>query len=323
MSQPALLCTYCSQIPLDPDTLCALPDVKSRTFSLGTVSRLSQSQCPFCHIASRVLAQCRNEWADDQVITLEWHEGPFVPGRRSAFRLAPLHNAWVGFAQDRESKQPERVCYLLPSPPSLNISRVLRWISDCEWNHSKQCKPPAATVSLAEAFQGLSVLRLIDVQSRCIVEEASDLVKYVALSYVWGAVPNFRLTKANRRKLMTPSSLAGSVWPTLPETIKDAITLVRKLGCRYLWVDALCLLQNDADDLNQGVNVMDLIYERAWFTIVAACGHDASAGLPGVREGSRAASENVVEIKPAVSLGIVSGLDSYFRRSVYDTRAWT
>ena len=90
------------------------------------------------------------------------------------------------------------------------------------------------------------------------------------------------------------------------------MVLTRHLGYRYLWVDALCLLQNDTGDLELGVNSMDLIYDRAWLTVVAACGNDANAGLP-----------NTGEIYPGVEVGIVKGLDTLLKKPVYNTRAWT
>jgi hypothetical protein len=49
--------------------------------------------------------------------------------------------------------------------------------------------------------------------------------------------------------------------------------LVKALNERFLWVDALCLVQNDE---------MDMIYERVLMTIVAASGDNVNAGLPGV-----------------------------------------
>ncbi|RSL68869.1 hypothetical protein CEP53_002407 [Fusarium sp. AF-6] len=109
----------------------------------------------------------------------------------------------------------------------------------------------------------------------------------------------------------------------LPATIRDAIAVVQRLGCRYLWVDALCLVQNDTYDLDQGVKTMDLIYERAWLTIVAACGHDANARLPGAQYGTRKPSTNTCNVMPGITLGVVVGLDDLLGRSMYDTRGWT
>lgn len=88
--------------------------------------------------------------------------------------------------------------------------------------------------------------------------EVQEYRPYVALSYVWGAVSNFRLTKSNLAPLLVPGTI-GEVFSTLPKTICDAITLCIRLGVQYLWVDALCLLQNDEEDLEQGINVMDRI----------------------------------------------------------------
>jgi hypothetical protein len=178
----------------------------------------------------------------------------------------------------------------------LDVERVLRWIEACEERHGG-CAAPLS-LNFSDAFRGLHILRLIDVDAGCLVE-TSQLERYVALSYVWGSVPNLRLTKANRTAMLAPNALE-QVFQALPPTIQDAIVLVQRLRARYLWVDSLCLLQNDGDDLQHGVNAMDLIYERAWLTIVAACGHDANARLPGVQQGTRLASRNTVPIAPGI-----------------------
>lgn len=57
--------------------------------------------------------------------------------------------------------------------------------------------------------------------------------------------------------------------------------------------------------------------------VVAACGNDANAGLPGVKEGTRNACQNTGEIYRGVEVGIVKGLDTLLKKSVYNTRAWT
>ena len=75
-------------------------------------------------------------------------------------------------------------------------------------------------------------------------------------TYGGGAVASFRLTTSNRNQLLLQGSI-DKIWGMIPRTIQDAITLVRKLELRYLWVDALCLLQNDWQDLDRGVKFMD------------------------------------------------------------------
>ncbi|KAH9209037.1 heterokaryon incompatibility protein-domain-containing protein [Leptodontidium sp. 2 PMI_412] len=323
MSRESLLCTYCVQIPFDPEELSSKDGRLERTFQLGPGSRVASSRCPFCRLVKQAYYESYREAPDflsEISVTWELHLGP---GGRGAFSTAK--DTWIGFAAPDDASLARKATndsfYVKPTTdPTIDITQILRWISRCEDNHSDRCwikNPERFTV----AFPGLDLLRLIDVKKRCIVEMRT-VPKYVALSYVWGSVSNFRLTKANRNKLLAPGSLS-KVWEMLPRTIQDAATVVQCLGAQYLWVDSLCLLQNDIEDLGRGVNIMDLIYERAWVTVIASYGHDANAGLPGVRKGSRRTSRNTIQIKAGVSLGVVTGLDQILKASVYNSRAWT
>ncbi|KAL3590838.1 hypothetical protein FPOAC2_13040 [Fusarium poae] len=316
MQRPDPLCEYCSQIPLDADLL-------SGQYSLGTVSRLKNSPCPLCRL---VISQLGNfiAYPGRRRIDLVWSFGP--AGRRSILTPGARIDTWIGFSSQTQSHRDQddshTKCYFIHpwTGPVVDTQRILGWISSCEESHGSKCALPTNS-SFSEAFRDLPLLRLIDVETNCLVEKTT-LEKYVALSYVWGAVPNFRLTKANRTALLKPDSI-NKVSRILPNTIKDAVLLTRRLRCRFLWVDALCLIQNDAEDLELGVNVMDLIYERAWLTVVAACGHDANARLPGVQEGTRNGCSNTTEVAPGVGMGVVEGLNGLLRQSVYASRAWT
>jgi hypothetical protein len=87
-------------------------------------------------------------------------------------------------------------------------------------------------MTFSDKFPGLKVLRFIDVMRYRLVEKREP-VQYVALSYVWGSVSNFRLTKANRPKLMLSGALED-VFTHLPITIRNAVALVQRLNLRYL-----------------------------------------------------------------------------------------
>jgi Heterokaryon incompatibility protein (HET) len=69
------------------------------------------------------------------------------------------------------------------------------------------------------------------------------------------------------------------------------MALIQKLGKRYLWVDALCITQDDAESKNQDIRHMDRIYGQAYSTIVALTGVDANSGLSGIRPSSRRSQE--------------------------------
>ncbi|KAK4445459.1 heterokaryon incompatibility protein-domain-containing protein [Podospora aff. communis PSN243] len=155
----------------------------------------------------------------------------------------------------------------------------------------------------------------------CIVE-AQIGCRYLALSYSWGQVHSPALTLAEKAKLMTQHGLE-SVREKCPRTIRDAIHLVKQLGERYIWIDRLCLVQDDAGDVLNGMQTMDQIYEGAALCIVAAAGHNADGGLPGVHAGSRSGTGHVEEVREGVKMTVVGLLYESLSRTHYMTRGWT
>jgi Heterokaryon incompatibility protein (HET) len=68
-----------------------------------------------------------------------------------------------------------------------------------------------------------------------------------------------------------------------PNTVKDAIDLVESLGERYLWVDSLCIVQDDDEWKCSQINNMASIYANSHLTIIAADGDSSDYGLRGLR----------------------------------------
>lgn len=136
---------------------------------------------------------------------------------------------------------------------------------------------------------------VIDTKHGCLV--AGDTVPgYAALSYTWDAPPqNIRAASQfqqlrrfrtldivddtpterlvlERKDLDTfqqPGYLFGHVSEKIPMVVKDAMTLVSRAGTRYLWVDCLCVIQND-DSTQDQLGRMRAIYSGATYTIIAA-----------------------------------------------------
>jgi len=120
--------------------------------------------------------------------------------------------------------------------------------------------------------------RLIQVYELRIVN-TNDLGQdpnYFALSYVWGKFPFISLTRDNHGLLSQKNSLELD---KLPMTISDAILATRHFGWDYLWVDSLCIIQDDEDDKFHEIDRMHLIYSSADMTIVSATGDHAYAGF--------------------------------------------
>lgn len=70
----------------------------------------------------------------------------------------------------------------------------------------------------------------------------------------------------------------GIDFEAMPRTFQDAVTVTRNLGLRYIWIDSLCIIQDDRSDwLTQSLK-MGTIYRNAKITIAATGAADGSVG---------------------------------------------
>ena len=201
----------------------------------------------------------------------------------------------------------------------IDISRIARWPMYCLDHHGGTCHD----LSEWKSFAFPSSLRFIDVQNSCIVHIAGAISsKYLALSYVWGRVPGtLQLGLDNLNRLSVKDGLTHNA-ASLPRTISDAISLTQSLGLRYLWVDQLCIIQDDLTDLKEQLQQMASIYANSYFTIIAADGKDATHGIPGIGSSPRSPP---IEFNFA---GLVKAVPKPQRESarelpIWHTRAWT
>ncbi|RDW87634.1 hypothetical protein BP5796_03328 [Coleophoma crateriformis] len=88
---------------------------------------------------------------------------------------------------------------------------------------------------------------------------------YVALSYCWGGDQNYITSMATVR-----SQCEGIYMNNLPYSIQDAIRVTAGLGIEYLWVDAICIIQDSSVDKATEINNMCEIYKNAKLSISAA-----------------------------------------------------
>lgn len=145
--------------------------------------------------------------------------------------------------------------------------------------------------------------------------------RFVALSYVWGSTKSLQTVKGNLEFLRREYSLT-EMHEELPCVIGDSIDFVEALGETYLWVDSLCIVQDDAENKFKTITRMDKIYGQALLTLVALAGSDANAGLPGVNK------PRIIDQSPATfnSVRLVNrlpALASIRQSCVWNSRAWT
>ena len=206
-------------------------------------------------------------------------------------------------------------------PLVANACLFRKWKQTCLDRHVGKCQ---RTMSMSRP----SSMRFIDVIDRCIVEAPRDY-KYVVLSYVWGSVATCSLTRLTAAEYARPGSLSRYL---IPATIEDAIAVTAALGERYLWVDRLCIEQDNEADKVIFVPQMAAIYGCAEVTIIAAATIDAHGGLPGMRPLTRKIQQNPVSLNGTLFLASLENSTGLFSNSIrdksgrrtsrYNTRGW-
>ncbi|KAK3342739.1 heterokaryon incompatibility protein-domain-containing protein, partial [Neurospora tetraspora] len=109
-----------------------------------------------------------------------------------------------------------------------------------------------------------------------VIADNTQRVPYATLSYKWGQGQEPILTKKMLRE--GPGSLQFHI-DRLPQTIADAVFVCQSLGIGYLWVDALCIIQDDGQDKAEQIGQMQQIYSQSTITIVASRANSSRDGF--------------------------------------------
>jgi len=176
---------------------------------------------------------------------------------------------------DKQNSQLPYTEYVYQKPDEywIKLETLQNWIKSCDAHHSEHCQSPS-TLNISKP------LWLIDVDRSCLVL-GEHTHRYVSLSYVWSRLEATSTTLSNLQAHQEDEALTnGDV--IIPKTVLHAMELTRLLGETYLWVDRLCIVQDDASTKSTQINAMAEIYANSYFTIVAAQGKDADAGLRGI-----------------------------------------
>ncbi|KAN0108704.1 HET domain containing protein [Hyaloscypha variabilis] len=183
---------------------------------------------------------------------------------------------------------------------------VKDWISLCSRNH-KMCNLETRTPVPGQ--------KLIDCETRAIIPREGQ--PYVALSYVWGRPSDTSENLSSE----DPSKLPAN----LPHTIWDAMTVTKRLGYQYLWVDRYCINQRNKQEQADQVGKMDLIYQNAELTIIAAIGEDPNYGLPGVGYRKRKLQKltTCAKVGEHFLISIQASPKTAIDEFKWGTRAWT
>jgi hypothetical protein len=154
------------------------------------------------------------------------------------------------------------------------LSTARGMIKNCLSSHSRcrQSKPTPLPRRVLDLLLGPDSKSVVLHESEWNDDEQRyEHGEYVALSHVWGIGKGPKTTKENLQ-----SHLKGIAWSTLPRAFQEAVVFTRALGIRYLWIDSLCLIQDDIQARLEESVRMDEIFGSAFLAIAATSATDSS-----------------------------------------------
>ncbi|KAK4163327.1 heterokaryon incompatibility protein-domain-containing protein [Cladorrhinum sp. PSN259] len=346
-------------IGFNPRLVCLKPGLNSRiraitirTSSLGSLSNTRAAQaCIFCALLLDALKE-QSEFLDaslTQIDTyfLEWRYTPRHPTdwpwkyswgadeafnrhlqvflSKSTFARLPRMPFFAKKGTVKSiiapiSSDGETLMKARRVQDHVNFQLLRKQLACCEQWHGKLCRATAATSPTERLVSHLVLVDVVDM--RLVVP--SKPCKYVALSYVWGSHgENSFLTTVNKIEKLKVAGALSQNWDDIPATVQDAISVVQALGEQYLWVDSLCIVQDDISSKHANIDRMADIYAGACFTIVAATGEHAQAGLPGVLQGSRRRRQRRADLGNGLELTVLDDIRFLLERSPWMQRGWT
>jgi hypothetical protein len=148
---------------------------------------------------------------------------------------------------------------------------IREWLSNCHDEH-KICQ----TSEVPDLPR-----RILDISPRAdrsvvlveSLDRANRKAHYATLSHCWGKTRFIQTTKdtlAQRKDLIE--------WAELPQTFQDAITVARELSLQYLWIDSLCIIQDDELDWLRESAQMASVYSKSFLNIAATGASDGRGG---------------------------------------------
>lgn len=180
-----------------------------------------------------------------------------------------------------------------------SLAAAKAWLDECSFNHMKcsvtvepdaMWKPTHLLDVSIKGPKGAPGVKLVDGMF------LDPLTEYATLSHCWG---NSRPIRLNQKTL--PALRQGVAQSTLPKTFADACHATEKLGYRYLWIDALCIMHDAEPLVYAEISQMAKVYSEATVNLAATSSRDDATGLFYTR--------NIAALQPAVVSVAGHGID--------------
>ncbi|KAL3303986.1 heterokaryon incompatibility protein [Colletotrichum asianum] len=221
---------------------------------------------------------CQIIWRSLEI--LRSHSGFAVDLRLEPFKISTWHSKELE-AQFLISNNSESTFLLA------NLHQIKTWLHKCLGSH-RVCRRNMVSSPFTSSFcsEADEPTRLVQFDWFAgifrVVEPGKDHAPYVTLSYRWGDPQGaVLLTTKTSHELQSKSGVSIS---ELPKTIRDACYVCHYLGYNNLWIDRLCILQDDEEDWARESSEMSNVYRNSVCTIYASCAADKNQGFSTERE---------------------------------------
>ncbi|KAL3421849.1 HET domain-containing protein [Phlyctema vagabunda] len=209
------------------------------------------------------------------------------------------------------------------SRPEKFSNRATSWLHQClnkhgSCHHGENSKLPSRVLDLGYSSSSDQIK---------LWEPGLHHGRYATLSHCWGHSGHYTTTRNSFE-----SRKKGIQLTELPRTFLDAVTIARNLSIRYLWVDSLCICQDDAEDWERESATMASVYSNSYLTISATGSENNSAGMLGARSERRhvsvhcllenGTSDQVFAFRLPISKALLSQAFMEMKDQPLTARAW-
>ncbi|KAI3326688.1 heterokaryon incompatibility protein-domain-containing protein [Xylariaceae sp. AK1471] len=262
------LCGLCINIPVR--WLLKSPSRGYLLFRHDTELSESAERCDLCHLILRSIGNLKNGM---QTVSITMSPQFLIV---EVFGSSGVDYRVLRLCTDPGSKATSiGVEVSLPALPEagseLHFHILNEWLRDCNESHNSH-KSASQEKELPT--------RVLEVRSDLLRLRENDKTtygKYIALSHRWGE-------DNHKKRLITSNGNKGDHcksinFDCLPKTFQHAVTVTRNLGIQYLWIDSLCIIQDDEEDWKRESNRMESVFANAYCTIAATSSEDSWAGF--------------------------------------------
>lgn len=237
----------------------------------------ANKRCKSCSIIRNAIVRCisphKRLQEDDEVYSYLSHENRLLFGIRSPYPKGD-YNFTVDIFASSDSHPWKAIGVGAKRSGYTASEEAFSWAS----RQLQECTLQHATCNRADS--GRLPTRLLDLsafnfdQDVRLHEPQNETMQYICLSHCWGSYRPLKLEKATLEVFKSRIS-----WNSLPLTFQDAISFARKLGVKYIWIDSLCIIQDDRDDWERESANMAAIYHGSLLTLAATKAESSSVGM--------------------------------------------